>query len=93
MLLADGLDAAFLGVGRRCGQKDVAVYSIPRAVNLLVARDGMSIEEADEYLEFNSLGAWVGDETPLWLEAMDLETYLSGESSSPTRLPTHPVVC
>ena len=74
MLLADGLEDAFIGVGRRCGQKDVAVYSIPRAINVLVTRDGMSVEEADEYLEFNSIGAGVGEETPIWMEAMDLET-------------------
>ena len=74
MLLADGLEDAFIGVGRRCGQKDVAVYAIPRAINVLVTRDGMSVEEADEYLEFNSIGAWVGEETPIWMEAMDLET-------------------
>ena len=75
MLLADGLEAAFLGVGRRCGQKDVAVYSIPKAIDLLVTRDGMSAEEAEEYLEFNSIGAWVGDETPIWLEITTLEEW------------------
>jgi hypothetical protein len=75
MLLADGLDAAFLGVGRRCGQKEVAVYSIPKAIDLLVTRDGMSAEDAEEYLECNSIGAWVGDETPVWLEVMTLEEW------------------
>lgn len=71
MLLADGLEDAFVGVGRRCGQKDVAVYSIQKAIDVLVTRDGMSAEEAEEYLEFNSIGAWMGDETPVWLEAQD----------------------
>ena len=75
MLLADGLDAAFLGVGRRGGQKEVAVYSIPKAIDLLVTRDGMSAEDAEEYLECNSIGAWVGDETPVWLEVMTLEEW------------------
>ena len=32
LLLADGLDEAFLGVGRRCGQPEIAVYSVARAV-------------------------------------------------------------
>jgi hypothetical protein len=79
MLLADGLDEAFIGVGRRCGQKDVAVYSIPKAIDLLVTRDGMTAEDAEEYLEFNSIGAWVGDETPIWMEAMDMETCMERE--------------
>ena len=75
MLLADGLDEAFLGVGKRGCQKDVAVYSIPKAIDVLVQRDGMSPEEAEEYLEFNSIGAWVGDETPIWLEITTLEEW------------------
>jgi hypothetical protein len=53
----------------------VAVYSIPKAIDLLVTRDGMSAEEAEEYLEFNSIGAWVGDETPVWLEITTLEEW------------------
>ena len=42
MLFADGLEAAFVGVARRCGQPDLAVYSIPKAIRVLVQRDGMS---------------------------------------------------
>ena len=68
MVLATGFDAAFLGVARRCGQPDLAVYSIQRAITVLRDRDGMSAEEAREYLEFNSIGAWMGEGTPIWLE-------------------------
>ena len=92
MLLADGLEEAFIGVGRRYGQKDVAVYSIPKAIDVLVKRDGMSVEEADEYLEFNSIGAWVGEETPLWLESMDLETCIEIEQEQENGASPSPVV-
>ena len=68
MLLADGFDAAFLGVARRCGQPDLAVYSVQRAIRVLRDRDGMSEEDAREYLEFNTIGAWLGEESPIWLE-------------------------
>ena len=68
MVLATGFDAAFLGVARRCGQTDLAVYSIQKAITVLRDRDGMSEEEAREYLEFNSIGAWLGEGTPIWLE-------------------------
>lgn len=68
MLLADGFDAAFLGVARRCGQPDLAVYSVQFAIRILHERDGMSEEEAREYLEYNSIGAWFGEDTPIWLE-------------------------
>lgn len=72
LLLADGLDEAFLGIGRRCGQPDIAVYSIERAVRVLV-KQGMPPEEALEYLEFNTVGAWVGPTTPLWVEHMTVK--------------------
>ena len=72
MLLADGLEDAFIGVASRCGQPDLAVYNIEKAVQVLVDRDGMDPDEAREFLEFNSIGAWVGDGTPLWLSPMTI---------------------
>ncbi len=71
LLVADGFDAAILGVGRRCGQPDVVVYSIPAMIRVLVERDGMDEETAREYLEFNTIGAWVGPETPVFLEPVE----------------------
>lgn len=73
ILLASGLEGAFLGVGRRCGQPDLAIYSIPKAIHILVTRDGITEGEAREYLEFNSIGAWVGPHTPVWMEVMSLD--------------------
>ena len=73
ILLASGLEGAFLGIGRRCGQPDLAIYSIPKAIRILVTRDGMSEEAAREYLEFNSIGAWMGTHTPVWVEVMSLD--------------------
>ena len=65
MLTADGLDAAIIGVGARCGQPDIVAYDVEKVLEILVARDGMSYEEALEFYEFNIEGAWVGDQTPL----------------------------
>lgn len=66
-LLADGFEDAFLGVGCRCGQPSLAVYSYAKAVVILMFRDGMSYEDAVEYMEFNVIGAWMGPMTPIWL--------------------------
>jgi len=73
MLFADGLKDAFVGVAYRCGQPDLAVYSVPKAIKVLVKRDGMTYDEAQEYLEFNSIDAWVGKNTPVWLFPMSYE--------------------
>ena len=65
-LLADGLEDALVGIARRCGQPTLAVYDIHKCVDVLMKRDGMTAEEADEFLMFNSVGAWAGEHTPLW---------------------------
>jgi len=72
LLLADGFDAALIGIGRRCGQPDLAVYSITLAIGILMARDHMTEEDAREYLEYNSIGAWVGERTPIWIESASI---------------------
>jgi hypothetical protein len=64
VLLADGFEDAFIGFAERCAAKPVAVYDFAKAVDALVKRDGMSEEEAEEYLHFNVLGAYVGEQTP-----------------------------
>ena len=33
----------------------------------------MSEEAAREYLEFHSIGAWMGTHTPVWVEVMSLD--------------------
>ena len=73
MIIAEGFEAAFLGVAKRCGQPDLALYS--RAIALEVLKKDMPEHEAIEYFDFNVAGAWVGEETPLWLDEMTLEEY------------------
>ena len=53
MMIADGYDAAIIGVARRCGQPDLIAYDLEKIIEILVKRDGMSYEEAVEYFEFN----------------------------------------
>ena len=67
MLVADGFDGAIIGVARRCGQPDLVAYSYERCVEILIDRDGATYEEAVEHLEFNVVGAWVGEETPIFV--------------------------
>jgi hypothetical protein len=35
--------------------------------------DGMTEEEAEEYFNFNQLGAWIGENTPCFLTPLTLE--------------------
>lgn len=66
-LLADGFESALIGLARRCGQPTLATYDYDLGVRVLIQRDGMTYEEAVEWMEFNVVGAWVGPNTPIWL--------------------------
>ena len=66
-LFADGLDDALVGVARRCGQPTLAVYDYEKCVEVFMSREGMSYEDAIEWMEFNVVGAWLGEGTPIWL--------------------------
>lgn len=69
-LLADGLEAALVGYTVNHHHAHVAVYDINKCIEVLVDRDGMSHEEADEFLSFNTLGAFVGENGPIYIRTL-----------------------
>lgn len=66
ILLADGLERAFMGIGRQF-HYPVAIYSYKKTIRALKGM-GMTKEEAIEYFDFNIAGAFVGDNTPVFLQ-------------------------
>ena len=66
LLLADGFEDALIGTGERCCQPTLAVYDRQKCIEILQSQ-GMSYEEAHEYFDFNVVGAWVGDQTPIFV--------------------------
>ena len=72
-LSADGYDKAFLGVFDRVGQPTVFVYDYDKCVELLMKADRMSNEDAEEYMQFNVVGGWVGTGTPAFLKLCSIE--------------------
>lgn len=69
LLLADGFEDAFLGIGQQFN-KQFAIYDKEKCLQILVERDGMTQEDAIEYFDFNVTGAWVGESTPAFLSRM-----------------------
>ena len=65
-LMADGFEEALIGFGTRFNSP-VTIYDFNKCIGILVERDGMSYDEAQEYMDFNVLGAYVGEETPIFL--------------------------
>ena len=59
-------DSCLVGVGYRFNDGPLAVYDLSKVMSVLEA--DMTQEEAQEYFEFNTLGAWMGDGTPMFVE-------------------------
>jgi hypothetical protein len=70
ILLADGFEEALVGYAT-VFNKTVAVYDRDACIRVLIDRDKMSEEEAEEYYSFNVEGAYVGDRTPAFLTRFD----------------------
>jgi hypothetical protein len=70
-LKADGFDTCVIGIGSRFGMNiPILVYDYEKCAQLLVDRDGGTIDEAYEYMVFNVLGAWVGEGTPMFVRTV-----------------------
>ena len=69
-LFADGFDNAIIGfcLGFDSGR---VVYDARKMVRILSQKEEMTRDEAWEYLEFNTFGAWVGDNTPIYVMQRD----------------------
>jgi hypothetical protein len=67
ILLADGLESAFMGIGRQFTHP-VAIYSYKKVIKILMRDHKMDRENAEEYFDFNIAGAFVGDQTPVFLQ-------------------------
>ena len=61
-------DEAILGVAERIGQGPVVAYDTTKLVEILSR--SMSVDEAYEFFDYNILGAYVGDKTPLFITTM-----------------------
>lgn len=79
ILLADGFDAALLGYAQRPGQPTVAIYDRAGCIDILMSRDGMTYEEAEEHFEFNVVGAWYGEGTPCFVVRPEPSTFCDND--------------
>jgi hypothetical protein len=66
ILTADGFEDAIVGLARRSGLVTVA-YDVNKMLQIMVD-GGLTPDEAREYFEFNVVDAWMGDNTPVYIE-------------------------
>ena len=71
LLSADGFEEAIIGVAAiKQTAQFVLVYSRTKCIEILIKRDRMSKEEAEEYFDFNVEGAYMGEKTPIFVDDM-----------------------
>ena len=69
LLSADGFEDCVIGVAYdKSTSVYRLVYSRTKCIEVMIARDGMTYEEAMEYFDFNVEGAYVGEKTPIWVD-------------------------
>jgi hypothetical protein len=66
-LLCDGFDDAIIGMAERINLGPVVAYSVDKIIDIMIQRDGMTYGEAMEYFDYNILGSWMGDNTPIFI--------------------------
>lgn len=67
-LKADGFDDAVIGV---CSTSSRLIYSCTLMIKVLI-NIGMSELEAIEYLYYNVIGAYVGEQTPIYSDDLNI---------------------
>jgi hypothetical protein len=69
ILLMDGYDDCVVGVVEQFGRPPIVCYDRELVIRKLM-EDGMTQEEAEEFFEFNQIGAWVGERTPCFMTSL-----------------------
>ena len=71
-LTADGFEDAL--VGCTYGVNVVAVYDINKMIEVLI-EEGIEYDDAVEFLDYNVVGAYVGEKTPQYINFVTQEVY------------------
>jgi hypothetical protein len=72
ILLADGFEDAFIGIGTQFN-RHFAIYDREACIKVLMDRDGMSKEDAEDFFNFNVVSALVGHGAPAFVRRMVIE--------------------
>jgi hypothetical protein len=66
-LVCDGFDEAIIGMAERINLGPVVAYDVEKILQIMVERDNMTYEEAQEFFDYNIIGAWMGEFTPIFI--------------------------
>jgi len=71
VMLADGFDYAFVGVTESIDCKPKACYDKEKCIKILQSENDWTYVEAVEYFDYNVIGAYVGENTPTFLQPIE----------------------
>jgi len=63
-ILADGFNKAIIGISQ--GLQPKAIYNMQKCIHILMERDSMNIDEAEEFFDFNVLGG-LNENSPIFI--------------------------
>jgi hypothetical protein len=66
-ILFDEFESAIVGLVETFGKPTVVCYDKEKCIKLIQKSTGGKREEAEEYFEFNVIGSYLGDSTPVFL--------------------------
>ena len=71
-ILYDDYDEALIGIGHRFGMDGIAAYDLDKVLKELEKILGPECTEEDviEYFDYNVIGTWAGEHTPIFIEVM-----------------------
>ena len=67
-LLADGYDDCIIGIGYSFENNPIFVYDKYKMIDKMI-EDGMEEGEAYEYFDYNILGAYLGEDMPIFVSS------------------------
>jgi len=62
-LCADGFDDAIIGFSTN----EIVCYSYGKCIEILMNEHEMDVDQAMEYFDYNVLGSYVGEKTPIFI--------------------------
>lgn len=77
-VLLTGLDNAIIGIVEDFTGRKI-LYSKPKILNILMARDGMTESEAEEFYDYNILGLYASELNPVFLDVEVTPVPINGE--------------
>ena len=72
-IIYDNLDEALVGIGHRFGMDGIAIYDMDKVFKCLEKELGPDVtgDEVIEYFDYNVIGTWAGEHTPMFIETFE----------------------